>query len=246
MNYVRTLFFAVVCIPLVSCSDPYAKPIPPEGLADGEASRLASRLEPGDRELFQRWTDRMKNGTRIDQDSSATTVRAAILVERNFEEQQKIALAETRRRADAEKEKQAQIEKQRQAAAIAFDEINKSVSVSVGGYSRAPIFSNNYEVIGYQWQFDLKIKNLTDSTIAALSGTLLLSDAFDNNNERFSGQVDITVKPRSTVTKTVSFPANDASKLHNLMRNGSQISARFVPTSIAFSDGRTIVANPPH
>jgi hypothetical protein len=230
----------VASLLLIGCSDPYETKVPPEYFTNGEVQRIAKSLDPSDRELFVEWSQRVRTSQRYPGESTPPNVRAAILAQQSYElfdmerkrreEAQAAAVALRQQQEDARFE----LDQRRKAA---DHEISKFFVVKVTSYRREPIWAVNDRLIGYNWVFDLALKNNGDKQINAFKGSLQISDAFAKYEQHLSGQVTIAIPPRKTVSYSVTYPNNDDSALHNLMQRGQTINSRWTIDSVAFDDG---------
>jgi hypothetical protein len=236
----KLVFSTFLVLLLAACSDPYEREIPPGYFTPGEAASIAESLSPQDKDAFLNWSKRMQTSDRYPGESSPPNIRSAILVQNNFvkfdaERQRQLSL---QRSEVAKKQQQEDLRQQYQARKyLANQEISKILEVKITGYNREPIWSVTGRQIGWNWVFNLKIKNKGTKKIDAFKGTLKIGDSFGKYNNSMSGQVDLEVPPGKTVTYAVTYPNNDDSPLHNLMQRGQKINYSWVLDSVAFSDG---------
>ena len=233
----------LVVMVLAGCSDPYERQIPPGYFTPGEAQNIAESLSPQDKDAFLNWASRMQTNNRYPGESSPPNVRSAILAQNNFykfdqERQRQVSLQNAE---IAKKQQQEDLRQEYQSRKVVADrEISMILDVAITGYNREPIWSVTGQQIGWNWVFNLKIKNKGKKKIVAFKGTLKISDSFDKYTNSMNGQVDIEVPPGKTVTYAVTYPNNDDSPLHNLMQRGQQIQYSWLLDSVAFSDGTSI------
>lgn len=233
----------LITLVLTGCTDPYERQVPPSYFTQGEAESIARSLSPEDRDAFLKWSSRMQTNDRYPGETSPPNVRSAILAQNNFdkldrERQMQLSLqrAEIAKKQQQEDLRQEYLERKQ----LADQEISKILEVEITGYNREPIWAVTGRQIGWNWVFNLKIKNKGSKRINAFKGTLKIGDSFDKYTSSMSGQVDIEVPPGKTVTYAVTYPNNDDSPLHNLMQRGQRIQYSWLLDSVAFADGTTL------
>ena len=228
---------------LAGCSDPYERQIPAGYFTPGEAQSIAESLSPQDKDSFLKWANRMQTNDRYPGESSPPNVRSAILAQNNFEKfdrERQIQLS-LQRAEIAKKQQQEDLRQEYQERKLlANEEISKILDVQISGYHREPIWSVTGNQIGWNWVFDLKIKNKGTKKINAFKGTLKIADSFDKYTSSMSGQGDIEVPAGKTITYSVTYPNNDDSPLHNMMQRGQRIQYSWLLDSVAFADGSTL------
>jgi len=185
----------------------------------------------------------MQTSDRYPGETSPPNVRSAILAQNNFDkfDRQRQLQLSLQQAEVAKKQRQEDLRQEYlQRKQLADQEISKILEVEITGYNREPIWSVTGRQIGWNWVFNLKIKNKGEKKINAFKGTLKISDSFEKYTNSMSGQIDLEVPPGKTVTYAVTYPNNDDSPLHNLMQRGQRIQYSWLLDSVAFADGTSL------
>ena len=239
----KTAAAMMIVLVLTACGDPYERQVPANYFTAGEAGRIAETLSPEDRDAFLKWSIRMQTSDRYPGETSPPNVRSAILAQNNFDkfDRQRQLQLSLQQAEVAKKQRQEDLRQEYlQRKQLADQEISKILEVEITGYNREPIWSVTGRQIGWNWVFNLKIKNKGEKKINAFKGTLKISDSFEKYTNSMSGQIDLEVPPGKTVTYAVTYPNNDDSPLHNLMQRGQRIQYSWLLDTVAFADGTSL------
>jgi hypothetical protein len=222
---------------LVACADPYDRPIPGDYFTESEAASLAQKLSAEDGEAFQRWAIRMRTSERFPGETTPVTVRGAILSQTQYEiySNQKRALAA---KADEEIKRRQEIynlqEEIEDRIAYTSLELSKIVVVTLVQYDQEPIYAVNGRQIGWKWLFYFKVENRSRQDVTAIKGVFELSDSFGRNRQQLTGEINRTVPSRKSITTSLTYPVNDASDLHSIMRRGGSVRYTWSTRAVAF------------
>ena len=233
----------LLALVLAGCTDPYEREVPVGYFTPGEAQSIAESLTSEDKDAFLRWSRRMQTNERYPGETSPPNVRIAILAQNNFDkfDRERQAQLSAQRAEIAKKQQQEDLRQEYlRRKELADQEISKFLEVKITGYTREPIWAVTGRQIGWNWVFDLKIRNTGAKKVSAFKGTLKIGDSFNKYTSSMSGQVDIEVPPGKTVTYAITYPNNDDSPLHNLMQRGQEIRYSWQLDSVAFADGTTL------
>lgn len=235
----RSLAVSLMCA-LSGCADPYKKEVPATYFTPGEAEQIAEQLLPTDKDVFLRWSNRVRTNYRYPGEVAPLDVRGAILSQQTFDtydaerrRQMAIQNAEIAKRQQQEDDRFEREERKYKAN----EEISKILTVGLKNYRKKPIWAVTGNQIGWNWVFTLRLQNKGNKAVVAIKGTMELSDMFQKHSNSLAGQVDIHVPSGKSIETDVTYPHNDDSPLHNLMMRGQQIRYVWITDSIAFEDG---------
>lgn len=239
------ILFAVTI--LSACGDPYAKKLN-DKLTPSEAEKIARSLPSSDGDLFVRWSKRNSLGERFGGEGSVYTVRDAINTQTEYEarkaaeyekekELKKKQEAIRGKEALEIKEKNLQIENIRYLRQLTDAEINKAIDKRAVNYRIEPQLDRFNREIGWQWVFNIEVKNKTKTPVIGLAGYITIKDVFGENlgTYPFSFQSEIN----EGQSKILSLYMQDDPKNQNLrkLKSAAKIFPEWFLESLAFSNG---------
>lgn len=244
-----TKFTWMLCATIIlsACGDPYAKKINNK-LTPSEAEKIAKSLPNSDGDLFLRWSQRNSLGERFGGEGTVYTVRDAINTQtvyesRKAEEYEKEKEFKKKQESAREKEllalkeKNSQIEKVRHLRQLTDAEINKAIDKRAVNYRIEPQLDRFNREIGWQWVFNIEIKNKTEAPIIGLAGYITIKDVFGENLGTYPFSFESEINGGQS--KILSLYMQDNPKDQNLRRlkSATKIFPEWFLESLAFSNG---------
>jgi hypothetical protein len=242
---------------LAGCADPYEKELPDSGLlTPGQAEDIASRLQNNDKELFVRWAARMSTPNRFPGENEAKTVKIALVNESRFEAIDAEAKAkELAKRADEERAAEEARKEQREKDELAKrqlaanEEIKKYFVVEGITYDWVAVFGSYGLEVGRQWQFTLRLSNLSTKDIVGAKGWVRVTDVFGKVLGTYPARMEPHVKAGKSITFMVVMDYDKKDPGQVAMVKTQQIYFDWFFDSLAFDDGTTLdyraIAAPP-
>ena len=239
-----------IALAVAGCGDPYERELDGILYSEGEAKRIASRLEPGEGEIFVRWAARMATPDRFPGEAEPVTVRGALINQRRFEEVAAEKAAEQARIAAEEKAKAEEIAAQQAAYELELKRLQRThglisqlVKVEFLGYKFAPVFGRYGTEIGREWQLHFKVTNETNGELVGLMGPLYMADTFGKELGYFNARLETSIPPGESKEEVLVLRYDKRDPAHQAMRESQTLRPLWYFESLALMDGRVVDAS---
>lgn len=256
------LILGIFLLFLGGCSDPYLAKLPKNAhLTPGEIEKIAETLESSDKDIFRRWAERHAKGEVYGGETSAPTVKAALLNQVILDNQNKIeieaaraqkALDEkiTRKKEEEARQQQAQLDQIAAKRSEVDAEIRKYFTAQAVGYEWRPLFNSNGVEFARQWVFKLKLTNRSAKKISGAAGWATISDVFNTDLGSYPMRIEPFINPGQAIDFFVVMDYDRSNLKHVKMSQTQSLRVNWFFESVAFVDGtnidyQAIVGNPP-
>lgn len=252
MNKYSILIISLFLILLGGCSDPYLAKLPENSrLTPGEIEKITEKLESSDKNVFKRWAERHANGLVYGGESSAPTVKIALLNQVILENRQKSELEAAKvQKALDEKVKQQKEEEARQQQvqvnqiAAKRSEVDATIrkyfTAQAIGYEWRPLFNSNGIEFARQWVFKLKLSNKSSKDITGAAGWATISDVFNTDLGSYPIRIEPLIKSSQAIDFIVVMDYDRNNPKHVKMSQTQSLRVNWFFESVAFSDGTNI------
>ena len=235
---------------LSGCGDPYERGLDGILYSEGEAKRIASRLEPEEAELFVRWAARMTTPDRFSGEGDPVTVRGALINQRRFEEvaQEKAAeeariAAEEQAKADQLAAEQVEYEQELQRLEKTHGLISQLVKIEFLGWRFEPLFGRYGLEAAREWQFYFKITNDTNGELVGLRGPIYIADTFAQELGFIHARLETSIPPGESKEEVLRVRHDKRDPVHTAMRGTQTMRIQWFFESLALRDGRVVDAS---
>jgi hypothetical protein len=221
---------------LLGCSKPTDAVIPSDMAAwDKELAPELKKLPEGDRERVAAYLMRAKMGEAFGGKGvpPGTTVGDALAAQKKWEADQAAKRAE----------EEALKKKLEQERAVALEQLNKAVTVSLLAKRELPRSYDSGRYSDYQ-QFRIGVQNNSDKVVIGVAGEIKFIDVFDKEVGSVNFRISENIEPGKSATWTGGRDYNQFLDEHRAVWNlaDGKYSTRFVPETVVFKDGAKLSA----
>jgi hypothetical protein len=221
---------------LSGCADPYQRELKGILYSDGEAKRIAAKLEPQDAELFVRWSTRMSTSDRFNGEANPVTVRGALINQKRFEQvAQEKANEEARLAAE-----RLEVEQQKQRLVKTHELISQFIDTEFLTYQYQPIYGGNGLEVAREWLLYFKITNNTNGELVGLRGEIYIADAFAKELGYIPTRHETSIRSGESRKELVRFMHDPKNPMHRQMIGTQSLRAQWFFDSLALQDGRVV------